>query len=74
MFNHSTLHHKILHIDDQPCMQQGLRAIVRSSRDLQIVDSIISRDTRLPLNREKPDLVVFEFPKGLEDIASLRLS
>ncbi len=52
-------------------MQQGLRAIVRSSRDLQIVDSIISRDTRLPLNREKPDLVVFEFPKGLEDIASL---
>jgi DNA-binding NarL/FixJ family response regulator len=71
MFNHSTLHHKILHIEDQPCMQHGLRAIVRSARDLQIIDSICSRDARAAHNREQPDLIVFEFPKGLDEIASL---
>ena len=52
-------------------MQQGLRAIVRSARDLQIVDSIVSRDVRLTHTWEQPDLIVFEFPKGLEETASL---
>lgn len=52
-------------------MQHGLRAIVRSARDLQIVDSIVSRDARLPHDWERPDLIVFEFPKGLEEITSL---
>ncbi len=71
MFNHSSLHHKILHIDDQPCMQQGLRAIVRPARDLQIIDSITSRDAKIPHDWERPDLIVFEFSKGLEEAASL---
>jgi DNA-binding NarL/FixJ family response regulator len=71
MFNHSALHHKILHVDDQPCMQQGLRAIVRSARDFQIVDSIMLRDSLISQTGERPDLIVFDFPKGLEEIASL---
>lgn len=71
MFKLSIQHHKILHIEDQPCMQQGLRAIVRPARDLHIIDSVASRDAGLPHEGERPDLIVFEFPKGLEESASL---
>jgi DNA-binding NarL/FixJ family response regulator len=69
MFKHSSFYNKILHIDDQPCMLQGLRAIVKSAKDLRIIASGAPVDVLVRYENEQPDIIVFEFPKGVEESA-----
>jgi DNA-binding NarL/FixJ family response regulator len=71
MFKHSTLCHKIMHVDDQPCMQQGLRAVVKAAKDMCVIESYATKQTVHVEEHEQPDVIVFEFPKGVEECAAL---
>lgn len=62
---------KILLVDDHVVVRSGLRSLLASALDSQILEAATGRDALLQLRQDRPDLVLLDLT--LPDIAGMEL-